>query len=113
MATEVNMINPLSGATAVTYDGFSWTMFFFGIFAPIFRGDFKMVVIYFLVACVTLYIGALLVMPFLWNGYHRKALERQGYISLEQYRFQEEKRERKRLEERQEDRDFMMKMKTV
>lgn len=110
MATEVNMINIHSGATAKTYDGFSWTMFFFGVFAPLFRGDFKMALISFCLVFVT---GGIswFVLPFLWNGYHRKSLERQGYISVEQYRFQEEKRDKKRLEERQEDREFMLKMK--
>ena len=111
MATQVNMVNPMSGATTVTYDGFSWTMLFFGFFAPLFRGDFKMAAISFVCAICTMGFSWL-VFPFIWNGYHRKALEKCGYVSVEQYNFRKQQEEDKRRQERREDREFMMQMKS-
>lgn len=111
MATQVNMINPLSGATAVTYDGFSWTMLFFGFFAPLFRGDMKMAIISLICSWVTLGVSWL-VFPFIWNGFHRKALEKCGYVSVEQYNYRKQQEEEKRKQERREDREFMIHMKS-
>ncbi len=51
--------------------GFSWTMFFFGGFVPLLRGDFKIFIPIFLV-----YMGAFMLMPYTFSNID-------GMVSLE------------------------------
>ena len=54
------------GAIKTAPTGFSWTMFFFGCFVPLFRGDFKWFFISLVAAFVTLGISWL-ILPFIYN----------------------------------------------
>lgn len=58
--------------------GFSWTMFFFGGFVPLFRGDIKWFFITWLVAIFTAGLSAF-VFPFLYNKIYIKELLEKGY----------------------------------
>ncbi len=59
MATTVLLRNKEKGKTKLGILGFSWTTFFFGLFVPLFRKDFKMFLPFFLV-----YLGAFYFMPY-------------------------------------------------
>lgn len=58
--------------------GFSWTMLFFGVFVPLFRGDFKWFFIILLVSFIT---GGIswLVFPFFYNKLYLNDLLNNGY----------------------------------
>jgi len=85
MATAIMLKHP-SGVTKVAYEGFSWTCFFFGLFPPLFRGDFKW-------AGITLLIGILgsfllfipnlvwwIVLSVQYNEWHKNDLLMQGFV---------------------------------
>jgi hypothetical protein len=56
--------------------GYSWKLLLFGIFYPIARNDFKGLFIHLLIACLTLGIGYLLIVPFTYNkAYLQRMLE--------------------------------------
>ncbi len=110
MAKEVQMINVTTGAQVKSFEGFSWTMLFFGSFAPLIRGDMKMALISFVATVCTMGISWL-VFPFLWNKYHKEALVRQGFVTMQEYEFKKQQDEERRQRERKEDREFFMQMK--
>lgn len=58
--------------------GFSWTVFFFGPFVPLFRGDFKYFGIMILVAIFTTGLGNI-VFPFMYNKWYTQDLIEKGY----------------------------------
>lgn len=58
--------------------GFSWTTFFFGLFVPLLRGDFKWSAIMLLLAMFTFGISWL-VMPFIYNKKYITSLLEKGY----------------------------------
>ena len=58
--------------------GFSWTTFFFGLFVPLIRGDFKWSAIMLLLSMLTLGISWL-VMPFIYNKKYITSLLEKGY----------------------------------
>jgi len=58
--------------------GFSWTMFFWGFWPPIFRGDWIWAVCMF-IACVFTYGLAGLVTSFFYNKSYMKSLFNKGY----------------------------------
>lgn len=69
--------------------GFSWTVFFFGFFVPLFRGDLKWSVIMFfgaiLLAAATAGIGGLvlgIVMSFVYNKIFIKELIEKGWTPV-------------------------------
>ena len=69
--------------------GFSWTMFFFGIFVPLFRGDWKWFLIILLtevlLGMVSGGIITLLLMiafPFFYNKLYARDLYEKGYRGL-------------------------------
>lgn len=75
-----------SGLVKEVKKGFSWTLFFFGLFVPLIRGDLKWAVIMFLlqvlVGSFTLGIGALvvnLIFAFIYNKIYIKELLEKGY----------------------------------
>lgn len=69
--------------------GFSWTMFFFGVFVPLFRGDWKWFLIILGVDVVLTITGLIFIMPFLmlglsffYNKLYAKDLYDKGYRGL-------------------------------
>ena len=69
--------------------GFSWTMFFFGVFVPLFRGDWKWFLIILGVDLVFTVTGAIfgmslvmLGLSFLYNKIYAKDLYDKGYRGL-------------------------------
>lgn len=63
--------------------GFSWTMFFFGCFVPICRGDWKYAIISLLAALIT---GGIswLVFPFFYNKVYINDLIGSGWLPAEE-----------------------------
>ena len=76
--TKIQFENPKTGAIKEAPVGFSWTVFFFGFFPPLFRGDWKWAVIMFLVACITMGLGNLVFM-FIYNKLYIKELIGSGF----------------------------------
>ena len=69
--------------------GFSWTMFFFGVFVPLFRGDWKWFLIILGIDVVLTITGLIFIMPFLmlglsffYNRLYAKDLYDNGYRGL-------------------------------
>ena len=69
--------------------GFSWTMLFFGVFVPLFRGDWKGFLSILGVEFVLTVTGAIFIMPlvmlglsFLYNKIYAKDLYDKGYRGL-------------------------------
>ncbi len=110
LAKEVQMINATTGAQVKSFEGLSWTMLFFGSIAPLIRGDMKMAFISFVAAICTVGVSWF-IFPFLWNKYHKEALVRQGFVSMQEYEFKKQQDEERRQRERKEDREFLMQMK--
>jgi len=78
--------NPRTGQIRSAPVGFSWTMFFFGPFAPMFRGDWKWAIILLILASVAMvasagFLGWLpsLVGAFLWNKSYFTRLISDGF----------------------------------
>ena len=78
--------NPRTGQIRLVPVGFSWTMFFFGPFAPTFRGDWKWAIILFLIAvlCAAISGGFLGWLPgvigaFMWNKSYLNRLISDGF----------------------------------
>ena len=76
--TKIQFENPNTGAIKEAPVGFSWTVFFFGFFPPLFRGDWKWAVIIFLLACITMTFSNLVFM-FIYNKLYIKELIGSGY----------------------------------
>ena len=67
-----------NGITKKAKIGFSWTMLFFGMFVPLFRGDLKWALLSFLLAILTAGISWL-VLPFKYNTKYIEKLLEKGY----------------------------------
>ncbi|WP_338954122.1 hypothetical protein KST95_07615 [Fusobacterium nucleatum] len=102
MAIEVNLEK--NGHRKKGFLGFSWTTFFFNFFVPLFRGDFKWLLI-FLFPFIFIYLANILnldldngyilfilvlpvlitrfVLPFIYNKFYTKDLLKKGYLPLE------------------------------
>jgi len=76
--TSITLENPHTGAIKEAPVGFSWTVFFFNFFPPLFRGDFKWAVIFFLLAMLTMGLSAIVFM-FIYNKLYIKDLIGAGY----------------------------------
>ncbi|TQQ84141.1 hypothetical protein EXD82_07995 [Peptacetobacter hominis] len=61
--------------------GFSWTTFFFGFFVPIFRGDWKWMLIMLIAAPVTFGISSI-VFAFIYNKIYIKDLLEKGFMPM-------------------------------
>lgn len=72
------MENPKTGHIKEAPVGFSWTVFFFGFFPPLFRGDWKWAVIMFLLAMITMGLSGLVFM-FIYNSLYIKDLVASGF----------------------------------
>jgi len=74
----VTLKSPRNGLLKRVKIGFSWTTFFFGIFVPLTRGDFKWAIIMFLLASFTFGLSSF-VFPFIYNKLFIKELIEEGY----------------------------------
>lgn len=75
---KVNLFNPVTKQAKQTKVGFSWTVFFFGGFPPLFRGDWKWFLIM-LVAGACTFGVANLVFCFIYNKLYINDLLASGY----------------------------------
>lgn len=72
----------LKNSTGVTKQvklGFSWTMLFFGLFVPLFRGDLKWTILFLILSILTLGL-AWLVLPFIYNKMYINGLLEDGWV---------------------------------
>ncbi|MGF6907363.1 HrgC protein [Fusobacterium sp. PH5-44] len=81
MAQEVNLKKGSLEKTG--FVGFSWTVFFFGFFVPLIRGDFMWGGIMFLINLFTGGIGSI-VMAFLYNKIYTEKLLADGWVSADE-----------------------------
>lgn len=79
----INLANQM-GQVRSAKVGFSWTVFFFGFFVPIFRGDVKWLLIMFISSVLTLWL-ANLVFSFTYNGTYIRDLLSKGYYPADDY----------------------------
>lgn len=63
--------------------GFSWTMLFFGIFVPLFRGDLKWTVLSLILVIITSGL-AWFVLPFIYNKLYIKSLLENGWMPADE-----------------------------
>ena len=75
----INFKHKDTGVVKTAPLGFSWTSLLFGIFVPMFRGDWKWFFIGLVLAVVTLGLGWI-VIAFLYNKIYIKNLMEKGYI---------------------------------
>lgn len=75
---KITLKNKNNGLTKTVPIGFSWTLLFFGIFVPLFRGDIKWFIITLILAIVTFGIGWLFI-PFFYNKKYIIDLIEKGY----------------------------------
>ena len=66
------------GQVKIVKEGFSWTMLFFGIFVPLYRGDWKWFLII-LIANIFTYGWASVVFTFIYNKIYINDLLEKGY----------------------------------
>ena len=66
------------GQVKIVKEGFSWTMLFFGIFVPLYRGDWKWFLII-LIANIFTYGLASIVFAFIYNKIYINDLLEKGY----------------------------------
>jgi len=78
--------HPAFGSIKRAPVGFSWTVFFFGFFPPLIRGDWKWAVIYFIaivaISAVTMGVGGWIlgiIFAFLYNKLYVKELVERGF----------------------------------
>lgn len=76
--TKIVFKNPNNGAIKEAPVGFSWTVFFFGLFPALFRGDWKWAVIMLILAVMTFGLSNLAFM-FIYNKLYIKELIGEGY----------------------------------
>ena len=68
----INLQNGI-GMTKQCPTGFSWTTFLFGLFTPLFRGDFKWFFIMTILTCCTAWLGTF-ILAFIYNKIYIKDL---------------------------------------
>ena len=66
------------GQVKIVKEGFSWTILFFGIFVPLYRGDWKWFLII-LIANIFTYGWASVVFAFIYNKIYINDLLEKGY----------------------------------
>lgn len=71
------------GVTKQVKLGFSWTMLFFGLFVPLFRGDIKWTLLSLLLSIVTCGF-AWLILPFVYNKSYIKGLLENGWLPADE-----------------------------
>lgn len=78
MATVVMMKHPVTGLSKRGFIGFSWTTFFFGGFPALFRGDWGIGFVLFILSIVTFGISGIIA-AFLYNKHYTSRLIEAGY----------------------------------
>lgn len=73
------MINNRTGSRKQVKRGFSWTMLFFGVLVPLFRGDLLWFAISLVLAIVTSGVSWL-ILPFFYNSIYMNRLFDKGYV---------------------------------
>ena len=68
-----------AGVVKEVKKGFSWTMFFFGVFVPLVRGDWFYFFITLILAPLT-YGISWLIFPFIYNRLYLNRLLNKGYV---------------------------------
>ena len=81
-SSKLNLKHPQFEVTKQVPVGFSWTVFFFGFFPPIFRGDWKWGLIILVLAIFTFGLANLIFM-FIYNKLYIQSLLDQGYTSID------------------------------
>ena len=81
-STTIHLKHPSFEVTKEAPVGFSWTVFFFGPFPPLFRGDWKYGIIILIAAIFTLGISNLIFI-FIYNKLYIKSLLDEGYTSID------------------------------
>lgn len=76
---HVNLVQPRTGQVKQVKVGFSWTVFFFGFFPALFRGDIKWALIIFFVNILTVDLSNIVFM-FIYNRIYINGLLEKGYI---------------------------------
>ena len=79
---KIVLNHPQTSMVKTVKVGFSWTMFFFGFFVPLFRGDWKWAIIIFLTAAVTFSLSSLIFM-FIYNKIYINELLEKGYVAAD------------------------------
>ena len=79
--TSIIFKNPNTGAMTEAPVGFSWTVFFFSFFPPLFRGDWKWAVITFIFAIITFSLSNL-IFSFIYNKLYIRDLIGAGYKAV-------------------------------
>ena len=83
------MVNLTTGHKEEVPTGFSFTGLLFGVFVPLFRGDFVTVIVCLAVCIVTAGFGVLVIWPFLafcYNGYYIRRMEEKGWVTEQRYK---------------------------
>jgi len=83
---NVNLVNPTTKQVKQVKVGFSWTIFFWGIFPPLFRGDWKWFAIILALDIVTVFGAPIvsLVFSFIYNKLYINDLIAAGYQPAEE-----------------------------
>jgi hypothetical protein len=74
----ITLENPETGVIKKAPVGFSWTTFFFGLFVPLFRGDWKFVAIMAILAMLTFGLSQW-IFAFLYNKWYVEKLASNGF----------------------------------
>lgn len=75
----VNLRHSTTNQVKTAKLGFSWTFFFFGIFVPLFRSDWKWFVLGFILGSITLGLSHF-VLWFMYNQLYVKDLLNSGWV---------------------------------
>lgn len=67
-----------------SYVGFSWTVFFFGFFVPLFRGDWKWLLIMLILTLLSFGIASI-ILAFVYNKFYTCNLLEKGWRPVDEY----------------------------
>ena len=79
---KIVLKNPHNSMVKTVKVGISWTMFFFGFFVPLFRGDWKWAIIILIAGALTFSISSLVFM-FIYNKIYINELLEKGYAAAD------------------------------
>lgn len=83
MDMKVNFKNEQTNQFKQTKLGFSWTMLFFGVFVPLFRGDWKWFLVSLVIEIFTAGL-AWFVFPFFYNKIYINELLEKGFVPADE-----------------------------
>lgn len=84
MATEINLKKGNLRKKGIV--GFSWTTLFFGLFVPLFRGDWIWFLIMLIIGTVSCGI-AFLILPFMYNKFYTSKLLEDGWEPADEFSY--------------------------